>query len=518
MLLRDLVETSGVVAATRSRKAKVAAIAERLSEAEVDELPVVTAYLGGTILQRRTGVGWRGLSALPDPAAEPSVTALEVHEALDRLAAMAGAGSQELRASGVRDLFGRMTADEQRWLRGVMTGNVRQGALDALVQEAVAAAWGLKLTAVRRAAMLAGGTVPIVVAAMTGGEEALAEIGLEVGRPVLPMLASTAPDVAAAIAKAGGGPGTPVAVDTKLDGIRIQVHRHRDEHGDEIVVATRSLEDITARLPEVVEVVTSLPGGDLVLDGEAIAMDDDGRPRPFQETASRTAMGEGVAITPYFFDVLHADDRDLLDATGAERLEVLDTVVPEEHRVPRLVTDDPTAADAFAQDALARGHEGVVVKSLSIGYAAGRRGAGWVKVKPVHTLDLVVLAVEWGSGRREGWLSNIHLGARDPAAADGAGGGFVMLGKTFKGMTDEMLAWQTERFTELAVDPAAIRDSYVVPLRPEQVVEIAFDGLQRSTRYPGGLALRFARVVRYRDDKSVEEADTIDTVRALAAG
>ena len=512
MLLRDLVETSGAVAATRSRKAKVAAIAERLSQARVDELPVVTAYLGGTILQRRTGVGWRGLSSLPDPADEPSLTALEVHETLDRLAAMSGAGSQELRASGVRDLYARATAEEQRWLRGVMTGNVRQGALDALVQEAIAAASGVKLTVVRRAAMLAGGTVPIVVAAMTGGEEALAEFGLEVGRPVLPMLASTAPDVAAAMEKAGGGPGTPVTVDTKLDGIRIQAHRR----GDEIVVATRSLDDITDRLPEVVDVVRSLPGGDLVLDGEAIAMDDEGRPRPFQETASRTAQtsagSAGVAVTPYFFDVLHADGHDLLDATGTERLAVLDTIVPEEHRVPRLVTDDPGAAEAFAQDALAHGHEGVVVKSLSIGYAAGRRGSGWVKVKPVHTLDLVVLAVEWGSGRRHGWLSNIHLGARNP---DGT---FTMLGKTFKGMTDQMLAWQTERFTELAVEPETIRDAYVVPLRPEQVVEIAFDGLQRSSRYPGGLALRFARVVRYRDDKSADEADTIETVRSLAAG
>jgi DNA ligase-1 len=511
MLLTDIVETSGVVAATRSRKAKVAAIAERLAEAEPDDLPVVTAYLGGTILQRRTGVGWRGLSSLPEPATEPSVTVREVHEALDRLAEVAGAGSQELRASGVRDLFARMTADEQRWLRGVITGNVRQGALDALVQEAIAAASGVKLTAVRRAAMLAGGTVPIVVAAKTGGEEALDEIGLEVGRPILPMLASTAPDLAAALTKAGGVPGTPVAVDTKLDGIRIQVHRR----GEEVVVATRSLDDITDRLPEVVEVVRSLPARELVLDGEAIALDEAGRPRPFQETASRTAMSAGVAVTPYFFDVLHLDGRDLLDASGAERLEVLDALVPEKHRVPRLVTDDVEAAESFAQEALASGHEGVVVKSLSIPYAAGRRGSGWVKVKPVHTLDLVVLAVEWGSGRREGWLSNIHLGARDPTANDGRGG-FVMLGKTFKGMTDEILAWQTERFTELAVSPETIRDSYVVPLRPEQVVEIALDGLQRSTRYPGGLALRFARVVRYRDDKSVDEADTIDTVRAVA--
>jgi DNA ligase-1 len=508
MLLADLVETSNAVAATRSRKAKVASIAERLTRADVDELPVVTAYLGGTIRQRRTGVGWRGLSSLPDPAPEPSITPLEVDEALDRLAAMSGSGSQELRASGVRDLFARATADEQHWLRGVMTGNVRQGALDALVQEAIAAASGVKLSAVRRAAMLAGGTVPIVVAAMTEGEAALAEIGLEVGRPILPMLASTAPDVGAAMAKAGAAPDTPVAVDTKLDGIRIQVHKS----GDDVVIATRSLDEITDRLPEVVEVVRAIPAHDLVLDGEAIAMDETGRPRPFQETASRTAMGAGVAITPYFFDVLHLDGRDLLDVPGAERLEVLDTLVPAEHRVLRLVTDDAGAADAFAQQALAAGHEGVVVKSLSIGYAAGRRGSGWVKVKPVHTLDLVVLAVEWGNGRRQGWLSNIHLGARNP---DGT---FTMLGKTFKGMTDEMLAWQTERFTELAVDPETIHDHYVVPLRPEQVVEIAFDGVQRSSRYPGGLALRFARVVRYRDDKSVDDADTVETVRSLGGG
>jgi DNA ligase 1 len=505
MLLRDLVETSGTVAATRSRKAKVAALAERLAQATVDELPVVTAYLGGTVLQRRTGVGWRGLSGLPEPATEPTLTALEVHQTLDRLAAMSGPGSQEARATGVRALFGRATADEQRWLRGVLTGNVRQGALDALVQEAVAAASGVKLTAVRRAAMLAGGTVPIVVMAMTGGEEELAEVGLKVGRPVLPMLASTAPDVAAAMAKAGGG--APVAVDVKLDGIRIQVHRD----GDDVVVATRSLDDITERLPEVVAVVRALPTRQVILDGEAIALDDHGRPRPFQETASRTAQGSGVAVTPFFFDVLHVDGDDLLDVPARERLPRLDALVPEEHRVPRLVTDDPVAAEDFAHDALARGHEGVVVKSLSTGYAAGRRGAGWVKVKPVHTLDLVVLAVEWGSGRRHGLLSNIHLGARNP---DGT---FTMLGKTFKGMTDEMLAWQTERFTELAVSPETIHDSYVVPLRPEQVVEIAFDGLQRSTRYPGGLALRFARVVRYRDDKSASEADTLETVRTLAA-
>jgi DNA ligase-1 len=308
------------------------------------------------------------------------------------------------------------------------------------------------------------------------------------------------------MAKAGGDPGQLVAVDTKLDGVRIQVHRH----GDDVIVATRSLEDITARLPEVVSVVRDLPATDLVLDGEVLALDDQGRPRPFQETASRAAMTEGVHLTPYFFDLLHLDGTNLLDRPGTDRWAALASLVPEQHRTPSLVTDSPAQAEEFVRETLARGHEGVVVKSVDGPYDAGRRGSAWVKVKPVHTLDLVVLAVEWGSGRREGWLSNIHLGARSDD-----GDGFVMLGKTFKGMTDEMLAWQTERFTELAVEPETIKDHYVVPVHPEQVVEIAFDGLQRSTRYPGGLALRFARVVRYRDDKGPDEADTLDTVRSF---
>jgi DNA ligase-1 len=355
--------------------------------------------------------------------------------------------------------------------------------------------------------MLGGSTVAVARAAFDG-VEALGRVGLEVLRPVLPMLASSAPDVAAALAKAGAG--SPVAVDQKLDGIRIQVHRS----GDEVVVATRSLEDITARLPEVVEVARSLPATSFVLDGEALALDDAGRPRPFQETASRTAMGEAPrngqsAVTPYFFDVLHLDGHDLLDAPASERAEALERLVPVEHRVPRLVTTSTGQAEAFLSDTIGSGHEGVVVKNLQAPYEAGRRGSAWVKVKPVHTLDLVVLAVEWGSGRRQGWLSNIHLGALDPAT-----GGFVMLGKTFKGMTDEMLAWQTERFTELALSPSTAREHYVVEVRPEQVVEIAFDGVQRSSRYPGGVALRFARVVRYRDDKPVSEIDTIETVRS----
>ncbi|KON73327.1 hypothetical protein M768_10325 [Cellulosimicrobium cellulans F16] len=396
--------------------------------------------------------------------------------------------------------------------------------------DAVAEAAGVPADAVRRAVMLAGATGPVARAALTAGSpeaaaEALATFRLTVGRPVRPMLAQSAPDVGAALEKLGAGPatgsdddagdhppsGTAVAVDVKLDGIRIQVHRD----GDDVRVFTRSLDDITERVPEIVAAARTLPARTLVLDGEALVVGPDGVPRPFQETAARSAtqgersaaeeaeLAASLELSPFFFDVLHVDGRDLLDEPLRDRLAVLDDVAGT-HAVRRLVTDDADAAAAFFEGAVAEGQEGVVVKSLDTPYAAGRRGAGWVKVKPRHTLDLVVLAVEQGSGRRRGWLSNIWLGARDPD------GGFVMLGKTFKGMTDEMLEWQTRRFRELETSD----DGYVVHVRPEQVVEIAFDGLQRSTRYPGGLALRFARVLRYRDDKTAAEADTIDTVRS----
>jgi DNA ligase-1 len=501
VLLHDVVTTSGAVAATRSRKAKVAAIAELLARADVDELEVLTAYLGGTLLQRRTGLGWRGLTTLPTAAESPTLELREVDAAFAAISALAGAGSQAARSAAVADLFGRATPEEQVWLRGVVTGEVRQGALDALVQEAVAAAAGVHLTAVRRAAMLSGSTISVARLAFTGGEEALSAVGLEVLRPVLPMLASSAPTVTEAMTKAGGD--GPVSIDTKLDGIRIQVHRD----GDTVRIATRTLEDITARLPEVVEVALALPAASFVLDGEALALDESGRPRPFQETASRTAQSGGVHVTPYFFDLLHLDGTDLLEAPLTERITALEGLVPREHLAERVVTDDPEEAETFVARVLAAGHEGVVVKDPGAPYDAGRRGASWVKVKPVHTLDLVVLAVEWGSGRRRGWLSNIHLGARDDSAEDG----FVMLGKTFKGMTDEVLAWQTERFLELETR----REGHVVHVRPEQVVEIALDGVQRSPRYPAGMALRFARVVRYRDDKTAAEADTVDTVREL---
>ncbi|WP_017933718.1 ATP-dependent DNA ligase [Nocardioides sp. Iso805N] len=507
MQLSTLVATSAAVAATRSRKAKVASLASCLVQAGSDELPVVVSYLGGALLQRRTGLGWRSLTTLPAPASSSTLKVQDVHEAFERISLLAGAGSAAARAAAVVELFGRASAEEQAWLRGLVTGEVRQGALDSLVQEALASAAEVSLASVRRAAMLAGSTVAIAARAFEG-EQALGQVGLVVGRPVLPMLASSAPSVAEAIAKVAGPSAGAIAVDAKLDGIRIQVHRD----GDDVLVATRTLDDITARLPEVVAVARSLPLQRCVLDGEAMTLDDGGRPRPFQETASRTAThGDSAArVAPYFFDVVHLDGRDLHDLPLRDRLAVLDSIVPEEHRVERLVTDDVAAAETFAAQTLRSGHEGVVVKSLDATWEAGRRGSGWIKVKPVHTLDLVVIAVEWGSGRRRGWLSNIHLAARDPDTD-----GWVMLGKTFKGMTDEMLRWQTERFTELATEGT---DGWVVPVRPAQVVEIAFDGLQRSTRYAGGLALRFARVVRYRDDKRPEDADTIATVRSLIAG
>ncbi len=504
MLLAELVATSAAVAATRSRLAKVAALAETLTRAEPDEIEIVTSYLSGSLRQRRTGVGWRSARATVPPAGAPSLTVTQVDAAFAGLAELSGPGSQLTRKARLDELMGRATADEQRWLAGLITGETRQGALDGVMVDAVTKASGLAATAIRRAVMLAGATGPVAVAALIGGGDAVAEIGLVVGRPVRPMLASSAKTVAEALAGLGG----EVAVEAKLDGIRIQVHRD----GDDIRIFTRSLDDVTDRLPDVVEAVAALPAKRLILDGEALAVDAAGRPRPFQETAARSMSSDAetqrdrTPMTPFFFDLLALDDDELLDLPGHERVARLAGLVPETSRVGRIVTGDPAVAEQFTAAVLASGHEGVVLKALDAPYEAGRRGSSWVKVKPVHTLDLVVLAVEWGSGRRRGWLSNIHLGARDPA------GGFVMLGKTFKGMTDAMLTWQTERF--LALEDH--RDDWTVYLRPEQVVEIAFDGLQRSTRYPGGLALRFARVLRYRDDKDAGEADTIETVRRIA--
>ena len=505
MLLADIVETSASVASTRSRLAKVAAIAECLERAAPKEVPIVVSYLSGELRQRRTGVGWASLRDLPSPASQPTLAVAEVDAAFARAAEASGPGSVGARRETLASLFGRATEGEQRFLVQLAGGELRQGALAGIMVDAVARAAAVDAPAVRRAAMLAGDLPAVAEMALAEGAAGLDRFRLEVGRPLQPMLAKTATSVEAAMEQIGGA----AAVDWKLDGVRIQVHRD----GDDVAVFTRTLDPITERLPEVVEAALALPVRSIVLDGEAIALRPDGRPRPFQQTASRAAsrgdvdaLRREVPLTPFFFDVLRVDDAELIDLPAAERQASIEGVVPADLWVPRLVTSDAGEAQAFFDDAVARGHEGVVVKSLDAPYEAGRRGGAWLKVKPVHTLDLVVLAAEWGHGRRKGWLSNLHLGARDPDTD-----GFVMLGKTFKGLTDELLRWQTERFLELETH----RDGITVFVRPELVVEIAFDGIQTSPRYPAGMALRFARVIRYREDKRSDEADTVETVRML---
>jgi DNA ligase 1 len=507
MQLSELVSVSAAVASTRSRTAKTAAIAEALSHATPDEVETVVAYLSGQLRQRRTGLGWQGLSDVPAPADSPQLSVQDVHEVFEEISTLSGGGARAKRARLVHDLFASATADEQRFLRGLVAGDLRQGALDGIMLDAVARATSLPPVAVRRAVMMGGETGPVALAALTEGSRGLQRFVLEPGRPVRPMLAATAPDIRSAVAKVAPTEAQ-VAVDWKLDGIRIQVHRR----GDDVLIATRSLDDITDRVPEVVEAVRELPATTLVLDGEALGLTPEGRPLPFQQTAARTMSSTGVArlreqvpLTTFLFDLLHLDGRDLIDEPAAVRLAIMRDALPAHLVVPRLLTADVPEAEAFFEAAISQGHEGVVVKGLTAAYEAGRRGASWVKVKPRHTLDLVVLAAEWGNGRRQGWLSNLHLGARDPA------GGFVMLGKTFKGLTDALLTWQTERLLALETR----RDRHIVWVRPELVVEIAFDGLQTSSRYPGGLALRFARVIRYREDKTPAEADTIGTVRSL---
>lgn len=507
MLFAEIARTSVAVAATSSRRAKVDLIAECLRAAGPDEAEAAVAYAAGMLRQRQIGVGWASLREVPAPAVEASLTVAEVDALLETVGTTSGPGSKARRAELLGALFARATAPEQDYLRGLLTGEVRQGALAGIAADAIGRAAGIPVGEVRRALLLRGDLRVVGAVALTEGADGLAAFRLEVGRPLAPMLAQPATDLADALAKVRV---PEPALEWKLDGIRVQVHRS----GDRIGVYTRSLDDVTARLPEIVEAVARFPVSDVVLDGEAIVLRPDGTPEPFGVTASRTGSRGDVdalrathPVTVFFFDVLHVDGTDLLDEPAEARWAALDDLVPERFRVPRAVTGSADDAAAFFESAIAAGHEGIVVKSPASPYDAGRRGAAWLKVKPRHTLDLVVLAVEWGHGRRRGRLSNLHLGARDPA------GGWVMLGKTFKGLTDEVLAWQTERLLALATE----RGDWVVHVRPELVVEIAFDGVQHSTRYPGGMALRFARVLRYREDKPATEADTVDTVRAIYA-
>jgi DNA ligase-1 len=497
LLLAALVATSEAVAATSSRLAKRDRLAECLVALAPEEAPIGLSFLAGDPRQRKTGIGYRGLGGMPAPATEPTLTLVEVDAAFAAIEELAGPGSSSERARRASELFGRATGAEQRFLRGLLTGNLRQGALAGVLTDAIAQAADVEPALVRRALLLAGNLSIVGAAALAGGAPALEAFRLEVGRPLAPMLAGSAPDAAAAIERLG-----TAAAEWKLDGVRVQVHA-RD---GVVTVFTRSLDDVTDRMPEIVEIVRALPMRDAILDGEAIALDADGRPLPFQVTASRAARRTGTSpLSLRLFDVLHLDGVDLIDRPASERAATLAARVPAVLCVPRMLVHDAAGAEAALASALSAGHEGLVLKALDAPYEAGRRGGTWLKVKPRHTLDLVILAVEWGSGRRTGLLSNLHLGARDPA------GGLVMLGKTFKGLTDEMLRWQTEHLLALEVE----RSEHVVYVRPELVVEIAFDGVQTSRRYPGGVALRFARVVRFRPDKPAAEADTIDAVRAL---
>ena len=503
----DLVLTSANVGATSSRLRKIELLAELLRRLEPGEIAIGIGFLIGWPRQGKLGVGWSTLESAraPTSASSPELSIAEVDAAFTQLQSVRGKQSAAERRRLLTELMARSTAEEQQFLYMLAVGEVRQGALDGVVTEAVARAAGLTADRVRRAAMLAGDLGVVAEAVLTEGEAGLTRWSLQLFRPVQPMLADSAPNVTAAIAQLG-----TAALEWKLDGARIQVHRQDDR----VAIYTRSLNDVTAAVPEVVEAVRALPVRELILDGEVIALDRDERPLPFQVTMKRFgrkldvgALRSELPVVPFFFDVLRLDGEDLLDHPLADRLTRLESAVPASMRVPRIVTADAEEATRFEAGALERGHEGLMAKALGAPYAAGRRGSAWLKVKTARTLDLVVIGVEWGSGRRKGWLSNLHLAARDPAT-----GGFVMLGKTFKGMTDAILEWQTKEL--LARETR--RDGHIVYVRPELVVEVAFSDVQRSPQYPGGVALRFARIKGYRPDKRAEDADTIETVVSLA--
>jgi ATP-dependent DNA ligase I len=543
VLLSDLAATSAGVARSPGRRDKIGQIASLLERAPSGEVSIAVAFLSGELTQRQIGVGYAALIGLPSsaddavagaameavatltgsaaeqaPAAEPALSLTETDAVFAEIGALAGPGSQAQRRSLLASLVARTTASEREFLVRLLAGDLGQGALEGVMADAVAKAAGVPAADVRRAMQLRGSLpevarVALVAARDSGGPEAvtaaLRRFTLQVGQPLRPMLAASAPDLDSALQRI-----SPAALDWKIDGIRVQVHRSEDQ----VWVFTRTLDDITARVPEVVQMALDLPIRSVVIDGEAIALRPNGRPQPFQVTSARVASHSesAVPLTAFLFDALHIDGEDLIDQPASERFDRLAAIAPAGLLIPRIVTADPQLAADFFGDAISRGHEGVVAKALQAPYRAGRRGSDWIKVKPRVTLDLVILAAEWGHGRRTGLLSNLHLGARDPRT-----GGFVMLGKTFKGLTDAMLAWQTERLLALS-DPPAARPTGgpgwqhgVVRVRPELVAEIAFDGVQASRRYPGGVALRFARVLRYREDKQAAEADTIDEVRAL---
>ncbi len=507
MLLANVVETSQRVAETTKRLRKIDLLAALLRQLDPEETEIVVAFLSGGTRQGRIGIGY---AALRDAAAPPSETAgLEVRETdaiLESLAAAQGRGSERRKRDVLHALLARATEAEQHFLTGLLLGELRQGALEGVMLEALAKASGVSPERIRRAVMMAGEIPRVARAVMESGAAGLEPFDVRLFRPVQPMLAQTSEDVSAALADLG-----EAALEFKFDGARVQVHRS----GEDVVVFSRSLNNVTHAVPEIVEAVRTLPGRDLILDGEVLSLTPDGRPQPFQTTMRRfgrkldvDAMRAELPLTPFWFDLLYLDGQSLIDEPQARRFSALEELSPADMLVPHVVTADPNRAEDFLHDALERGHEGIMAKATGAGYAAGARGQSWLKIKQARTLDLVILAAEWGHGRRRGWLSNLHLGARDTER-----GGFAMLGKTFKGLTDEMLAWQTEQLLKLEI----ARDSYTVYVEPKLVVEIAFNEIQISPRYPSGLALRFARVKRYRTDKSAAEADTFQTVQKLAA-
>jgi DNA ligase-1 len=505
MLLRALVDVSLAVSRTRSRIEKIDRLADVLKRTQPDEISIVVAYLSGSLPQGRIGIGWSVISRVRAiaPAAQPALEVREIHDRFDRIAGMRGAGAAGSRSRLLTDLFGRATESEQDFLIRLLSGELRQGAQEGVLADAVAKAAGVPAETVRQAAMMCGDLGDVARTAIVDGVPGVSSYSIRLFRPVEPMLASPAERVSDAIEAFGRA-----AFEVKLDGARIQVHKS----GDEVRVFSRALRDVTAAVPEVVAAVSPLPLRELILDGEVLALQADGAPLPFQDTMRRFGrrldvdrLRTELPLTPFFFDCLYLDGRPLTTEPQRERFAAVQGAVGA-LAVPHSTIDDVSTATEFFERAIKGGHEGVMAKSLDAPYAAGSRGSAWLKIKNVRTLDLVVLAAEWGSGRRRGWLSNLHLGARDPERNR-----FVMLGKTFKGMTDALLAWQTAALLEREVG----RDGHVVFVRPELVVEIAFNDLQESPQYPGGLALRFARVKGYRPDKTAEEADTLASLQAI---
>ena len=505
MLLASVVETSRRVADTSKRLEKIDLLARLIRQLRPEEIEIVVLFLSGQIRQGRIGIGYAALrDARHSPAAEPSLEILDIDATLESITATSGPGSQRRRAQLLESLFTRATQAEQQFLTGLLAGELRQGALEGIMAEAIAKAAGLPAERVRRATMLAGDIARVARAAIEKGAAGLEQYDVQLFRPVQPMLAQSADDIAEALACVG-----EAALEYKMDGARVQMHKS----GGDVRVYSRGLKDVTPAVPELVEAARALPAQDLILDGEAISLQPDGRPQPFQITMRRFGrkldvdrMRQELPMTPFWFDLLYINGGPLLDDSQARRFAAL-SELSREHLIPHIVTGDAEAADQFLEQALDRGHEGIMAKAVGAKYAAGARGASWVKVKRARTLDLVILAAEWGNGRRKGWLSNLHLGARDTQK-----GGFAMLGKTFKGLTDEMLAWQTQQLLGLEIG----RDSYTVYVKPELVAEIAFNEIQVSPRYSSGLALRFARVKSYRTDKTAAQADTFETVQRLA--